>query len=500
MFTGLLLLAGLGLGADHPQAVFHAAVDISDPRRVPVFLRRDARYFDFSDLPEEMLEPAIKVFAGHVNELSRNAIIKIPARVTRTLVRVYLSDYHWKREVFESLKDVDPYFHTTVYKTVNAGDKWPGGLWPPDGKYYPASDEVMQQKMRVKKTVGAVQLHSQPELIGLASGEMKEEDTAIGTLILLTDSAVPILDAVWFFQQTAADLNRKPGYHDFLKFNNQSEFEALLGFNEKESRKFSDLYREAVARSKVITGKRARRIEIFDKPGGYYWRTKDSQVTRDKNNPLRVVNDDLAFDASMAFGPLPNGMMGWGLFNSAGVRQDRAPDVVAGTQRSGANNTMIFAPVDCIECHTESGVYSIRSHFRTLFKHPKGLESADHEEYLRLERQYLRPLEDVVHDSRTTSARAIFKCTGFKPEQWSTEYVKLWNWYIGAKVDRKWAARSLGTCPGFMQEAFARIKATTGYIDPVGAVFLEPESDPIAIDAWEEFFPIGQAYLRGVSP
>ena len=161
---------------------------------------------------------------------------------------------------------------------------------------------------------------------------------------------------------------------------------------------------------------------------------------------------------------------------------------------------MIHNNIDCIQCHTDAGVKDFRQHFRKLFQHPKGLEAADRKTFLELERQYLRPLDDVLLNARTTSAKAVFVATGFKPEEWSREYYEVWTWYIAAAVDRKWAARSLGTTPEFMQRSFAHIKATTGYIDPVLAVFLEPESDPIAIDAWEEVFPIAQAYLRGVSP
>lgn len=500
MLTAVLVVAMCHASADHPGAVASAAADLLNPQKVPPFLRQEVRYLDFSDVPKEMLAKTVKVLCGHVNQLSRNALIKVPQMATPTLMRLYIRDYHWKKQVWESLKDSDPHFHVTLVLDPKKDNAWPGGVWAKEGKYYAPGAFRATSSAPGKKTVLAVQLHTPQEVISLVAGKITEAETSIGKLVEYTQSQVPIVDAVWFFQQTVTDIDRKPGYHDFLGFQDKKEFDALLGFQEAESRKFSDLWAEAVARSGVIAGKRARRIERFDKPGGSYWATKDSNLTKDRNNPLRVLDDALLFDAQEVFGPLANGMMAWGLFDSKGVRQDRAPDTIAGTKRGSANDTKILNCITCIECHFNAGVKDFSPWARTLFRKPKGLESADYDELLKLERRYLDPLVDGIEDTRRVYQRAIFRSTGFSPEEWSTEAYALWTWYVAAEVDLAWASRSLGVKPEAFQKALQEIKRKTGIIDPVLATFLEPPGESIAIDAWEEVFPIAQAYLRGFVP
>jgi hypothetical protein len=500
MYTLLVVLTSLTPSADHAGAVANAAADLCDGAKVPPFLRQDTRYFDFSDISPAQLEGRIRVFAGHVNQISRNAEIILPVRVTKTLVRVYIRDYGWRRETFESLKDVDPYMHTTLVGTAKRGMCWPGGVWPADGKYYPPGAFHTECQEGYTKRVGAVQLHSAQEVASLVAGKMRESDTAIGKLIEGTQSQVPILDAAWFFQQTVADFNRKPGYSDFLAFKDQKEFEKLLGFDEKGSRKFNGLWREAVGRSKVLRGGGARRIEVFSKPNGAIFRTKDSNRKADKRNPLRVVDDQLEFDATEQLGPLPNGMMGWGLFNSAGVKQDRAPDAVVGHQDGAANETVLHVCISCIECHTNAGVKEYQPWFRTLFTDPRGLESPDYDQTLLLRREYLTSLDDNAEDTRRIYTRAIFRATGLTAQQWSKEAWGWWKERAETVVDVQYAARSLGTSVALFQASLRHIKARTGIIDPVLATFLQPPALPIDLESWEEVFPIAHAYLRGFVP
>lgn len=437
---------------------------------------------------------------GHVNQLSRNARRIVPEMVNPTLMRLNIEDYYWRRAVWEKLADADPYFHVTLVKEEKTESDWPGGVWHEDGRYYPPGAFKIIRTKRQEKRVGAVQLHSTQEYHLLVAGKIKESDTAIGQLLYHTQSQAPILDAVWFYQQTVTDINRTPGYHDFLAFDNQDEFEDLLGFKEQQILKFSDLLREAVSRSEVVSGKRPRRIEVFDKPKGHLFRTLDSNVTRDRNNPLRVLDGKLLFDATEQFGELPNGMLAWGLFNNKRVRQDRAPDTIAGTKTGAANTTMILNAIECIHCHNDAGVKDFRPWFRTLFQNPRGLESPDYEEFRKLSRQYLETLDDAAADTRRNYARAIQLTTGFTPKEWAAESYDLWRWYIGAEVDVFWAARSLGVSVEDFQEALAAIKKKTGQIDPVLATFLRPPGESISIESWEEVFPIAQAYLRGISP
>lgn len=500
-----VLLAALAVGvvcpgSDHANAVQAARRDVLNPESVPPFLQEKVRYLDFSDVPWVRLGNARKVLAGHVNQLSRNPQLRIPVMVTPTLMRIVLDDYKWKREVWEQLADSEPYLHTTLVKGSKEEFPWPGGVWHEDGKYYPPGAFQCERVLKADKRVGAIQLHTLEEYNALVAGKIKESDTAIGQLIAATNSRVPIVDAIWFFQQTITDLDRKPGYHDFLGFNDQDEYEKLLGFNEKQILEFSDLLREAVARSEVVSGKRPRRFEILDKPKGHLFRTLDSFITRDKNNPLRVNDGTLRFDASEQFGNLANGFLAWGLFDNKRVRQDRAPDRAAGTKKGAANVTMILNAVECIHCHDNAGVKDFQPYFRTLFQSPRGLQAPTYEDFLRQSRQYLETLDDAVDTTRRLNARAIQLTTGYTPQEWSYEVYDLWRYYIEAEVDVYWAARSLGVSVDQFQDSLAAMQRKRGYIDPVLATFLRPPAKPLAIETWEEVYPIAQSYLRGISP
>ena len=499
----MLTLALLGLAfcpaADHPGAIRDAAADLLDPKAVPPFLREYARYLDFSDYPEADRPMAVAVLKGHVNALSRNARIIAPVMVTPTLMRLYFRDYQWKREVWESLKDSDPYFHTVVVRNAGYESPWPGGIWPEDGRYYAPGAFVTVTTKKSRKIVSAVQTLTPAEAVAVAAGKLKLAETSIGKLIEGTQSEAPIVDAIWFFQQTAADFGRKPGYHDFLGYDSKKEFDAVVGFKEQDSREFSDLWAAAVARSGVLAGRNPRRIEVYDKVGGKYWITKDSSRAVDRKNPLRVIDDNLDFDAQEAISNLPNGMMATGLFNSKGVRQDNAPDAVVGWKGGANNDTKLHNYISCVACHENAGIKDFDEWFRRTFAPPRAWRVPTMTNSLKLSRRYLTQLSPGVRVTRTAYAEAVWEATGLKPSEWSEQNLALWKYYLGAEVDLAWAARSLGTTPQGLQTRLAEIKRTTGQIDPVLQTFLEPPGPTIDITAWEEAFPLAQAYLRGVS-
>ncbi len=468
------------------ELVTLAAADMS---RLPPAIQPHVRYLTLQERQQYTLQDAARTLSGHCNGLSRETDIVVPTLVGPGLLRVNLEDYGWKVGIWEQLAEADPWYHVkTVTDTV-----WPGGVYPGDGKHYAA---------------GAFSEREKTTAIAPWLTETPAARAAIAALVAGTRSKAPILRADWFFNQTAAAIDRKPNYYDFLGIKDEKTFQALVGFDAKRKRRKVEI-REAVADSGVALQPRGIIRETAE--DGAYWKTYDFRKSVDKVNPLRVLNGDLdeAFlaagandAASEQYGHLANGMWATFLGNNKGVRQDTAPDFIASDSMSRSNDKRVHANVSCLRCHLNGGLQDIDGWARNLFQPPLSLQSPDYAIARRLRQQYARKLEPYLDRDRAMYAESVMLATGWDTKEYARQYAGYWESYEDAKVDAAYAAADLGITPAvFVQKLTAYMKAT-GNIDTVLSVFLlkGPRQRTIGIRQWEEGYPLAQYLIRGYQP
>lgn len=106
-----------------------------------------------------------------------------------------------------------------------------------------------------------------------------------------------------------------------------------------------------------LTTQKNRLLSRHDSLDGYFWSTYDIAPGGDNlfNNPLLEATRSkrvFQFAASEVIYTLPNGLMGFALFNAKGKRQNEAPvDVVRDYQSPVFPAPVIVNPVSCFRCH-----------------------------------------------------------------------------------------------------------------------------------------------------
>lgn len=470
--VALALLPSL-VKASPQDAVLAAAKDVS--RLTPEIAKR-TRYLSLYAVPEVQREQFLRVLAGHLNLLSLEPDLVKPV-VVGQLVRVNLDDYGWRASTWDQLKD--PYFTVTL-RTNSSGS----GTGKPKKSGKGKKGKSSRSASRLE-TVLAPWLATSPEA-----------RTLLSTIIARTQAKVSVVDARWFLYQTGAQADRKPGYYDFLGIKDQKTFERIVGFSGKlmkDSRRKELL--EAVAISGVA--QQPRRIGVFPTLGPLrLWKTFDNKVAIDKRNPLRVLNGGFQFDATEEFGPLPNGLWVFGLFDSQGQRQDSAPDFVGGDHTSVSNDKRIHVGVSCIRCHwPNAGINPIDSWARSLLSGPLVLRSPDPKKARELRQLYLRDLEGPIEDDRRTFTRTLKGLTDLTPKEYAAAYGDFWADYE-APVTLDRAARDLGTTPKQFKAALEKQARGTGYTDTVLAVYLLPRPGVIPRRQWEEAYGLAQQTMR----
>jgi cytochrome c553 len=338
------------------QSEVLAAVS-ADLRRLPEGARISARYLRLDNIPADDREKAYQAIAGHLQHLSTATDITPPAVVQGTagaLLRLNLDDYYIAAATWERLADADPYDHVKL----NVTEPWPGGTWPGDGTHYAAGSFPYTRTISAFAPVG-----------------LPAEHKLLLDVAYMTHSRAPVLRADWFFNQTAAQQGRNPGYYDFLGIKDKKTFEALGGFDAKRSRRKIE-YREAVGDSGVTAQPRA--IARFDADeGGVYWYSVDFKRAVDKQNPLRVLGKDIEqhADAFETYVRLPNGFWATGAFNGKGERQDVAPADVAADGKSKSNDKQVHVNASCTRCHDNGGLKDVDGWTKNLFAPPLALNS-----------------------------------------------------------------------------------------------------------------------------
>lgn len=468
------------------------AASARDLSTLPPAVRPSIRYLSLANLPQNERASAARVMSGHVNALSTEGDIVPLQLIQGVLLRVNLEDYAWKRGTWESLADSDPYFHVkTTTAAQPVGKPWPGGLW--EGKHYPAGAFFYRD-------VGETSKESTITALAPWLSETAEDRVALAYLVTQTQSKAPILRADWFFNHTAAAVDRRPNYYDFLGVKNEKDFQRIIGFDGKLAESFGKEVRESVADSSVTLQPRA--ILRQNTMGGGYWRTFDFKRAVDKGNPLRVLGKDIEeiYDASEQFGHLPNGLWATGLFDRAGKAQDTAPDFIASDHASRSNDRRVHVNISCLRCHANGGLQDIDGWTRNLLQAPLALQSPDYATAKRLRQQYARKLEPFLERDRGVFLEAVREATGWEAKKYAAEYGAFWERYEDAKVSLEWAARDLGTTPAAFKAALAHYVKQTGSVDTVLSVFLldGPRQRTITIRQWEELFSTAQLIKKGL--
>ncbi len=517
-----------------PASAF--ALAAADIVKVDASLQAYTRYLWFpeSDDPK-VLDLDRRALSFHVNSLSTGPVVVpfyeetaiVPGSGGR-LVRINTEDYGhnflkaWETLATAAPNEVEPHFHVLIQKEV----EW-GYYEDSYGRHY-NPDQLSEQQRQGMRWVKTETKSSVVPAIAPWLTETAAQKEAVATLVKYTQSSVPVVRGDWFLFQTAADLDRKPGYHDFLGFNSQKDFEKLIGFDREAAKKFPLELADAVRISRVARGGKPRAVLRYGKPGGGYWLTQDVEVPTNQSNPLRVFDPaaNLVVTAQEAIGQGLNGMLYFGLFNAQGARQDVAPQGVVMDRLGGANDFNIHeGSMDCIRCHAvaegKDGLADIKAWVRGhLNRPPLALGAAQQKEGAisreRLQQIYQSDLAGGLEDDRRIAARACKLATGLDYKLAAKAVADLWDRYTDTPVGIDRAARDLGTDSETLKKALNGLLKNSGSLDPVLTAYVRPgalnngpellaasylEDDgplPLQIDVWHECLPLAHLALRGL--
>lgn len=461
-----MILAVLALLVAQPgEFVVTAAQDMGT---LPGEVRPHVRYLAISG--KNTVSDA-KVLSGHINGLSREPDIVPPALVGSNVLRINLKDYGWSAAVFEKLANSDPYYHVDITK---------------DGHKIRALAPIMAYGWSDRK-----------------DGK-HEVATNLKYLIEQTGSKTPILRADWFFNQTAAQFDRDPGYYDFLGIKDEKSFQKLIGFDEALAKDFKKVLRESVAISSVTLQPRA--IERQQSQGGAYWKTYDFRKAVNKKNPLRILGEDIEkqADASEQYALLPNGMWATFLGNAKGERQDAAPDFIASDRHSKSRDKKVHINVSCVRCHKQGGLQPIDGFVRGLNEPPLAVTSPDYEKFRQLRREYLKSMETQMELDKSLYTQAVKEATGWDTKTYAEKYAEYWERYEDAQIDLVWAAADLYTTPAILKAVLLKriqqgnTNPETGGVDFVLARLAQGKL--VEIRQYEEVHALALTILRGELP
>ncbi len=450
--------------------------------------RKYARYLDFHYEPNKKVrDRRARTLFGHLNGLSRESDITRPVVLDGDgwVMRFDGRDYGAVfQKTYERLDNPDPYYHVKVESETYDTYEYPGGRGS-DGKYYEKGTYKRNVKKVVKSAVGPI----------LSDG--KVEALLITEIVNWTRSSVFLVSAEWFFNQTAADQDRDPGYYEFIGVKTESDFQKVVGFDAKAVADFGlTELRGAVAESPVTLQARAlRRDASLD---GAYWRSFDFQKAVDKQNPLRVLGADIErqFDASEQFGMGPNGFWKTGIFKLDRTTQFAAPGQIATDHTSKSNDHQVHNYISCLRCHSNGGLQDIDEWARVVFNGPPLLlQSPDYDVQKKLRQQYLRRLEPFLKRDRDRYEAAVKEATGWTSKEYSAALAEMWEEYEDANVDLAWMAARLSVKPAHFRAALVQYVQRTGNLDIVLAAFVKGKS--IKIRQAEEVFQLAYLALRG---
>lgn len=445
------------LSAESPSSAVSAALRDCAARPIDA---PHTRYLSLYNVPVAGRAELVKVMAFHANMLSREFEIVRPRRVNATLLAVDLRWYGWSPDVWEKLRDADPYFHVETLSEVY------------EGKGYYARPGDTSSWVWTKKELKKVRRFDHAPWL---------EANEIGLLAKLTHSDVPVVRADWFLYQTAIQKDRAAGYYEWLGIKDRKTFEELVGLDRKLAQRVRREVAAIVADSGVTL--QNRQIFRFGIVTGGYWESRDVADGTGDGNALRNLDGAFVREAEEIFATLPNGLFAYALFNADGVRQDTAPDTIASDSSSTSNDARVHVGLSCVRCHVE-GLRPINDWARKTFA-KTALASPDYETARRLNQLYLSPLDDWLDRDVSQYAAALKACNGMTPAENAKAFGAAWEAYADDLVTPGIAAAELGVGEVEFVEA---VRAMPPLSDPVLASFAADPPVPIRREAWEEVF------------
>jgi len=476
---------------------------LADLVRVPHGDQYYTRYFEVPlSILDEELEEFSRLFAYHLNSLSRKQAIVMWARVTPRVWRIDIRDPKWNRDVYEKLGPLDFYHHQKAV-LIETEEIEEYGNWYLDGKAIPAkvpgavwiTDPKLTVRKKVKKPAneGKQVTGSAPWL----------DPPTMAKLVELTQSETPLLRADWFWVQTVRHLDREnvetgAGYYDFLELKSLGDVEALAGLDPKLARKLERQIAAVVKDSGVAINNRG----IFREgaASGGFWRTLDVAGQKGKRNALRLLNGDFVSEAQEIYAFLPNNLFFYAAVNTAdGTLQPFVPTKFAGDKETTNNLFEIHPAHSCQRCHLE-GLRPIRDWSRQFYADGVHLTAADRDVQKRLEGLYLTPLEEWRIADNLIYSQALFRVAGWKPAEAAAAYKKWWKRLAEDEVPAATFALELHTTERHFIASLIWVQFITGRIDPVIAGYLkQPPINPSRSQV-EELFGLAAGYVRGYLP
>ena len=381
--------------ATSPATALRAA--LADARALPPIRAAQVRYVSAYNCAPSDLEAWRAALDYAVNAVSRTAAIRRCGVVDGTggrLFRLDMASYGFTVGTWESLaRDDEPYWHVTT-KVAD----------PTTGK------------------VGTVMVDAGH--VGLA------EATALRTM---TGSAAPIVRLDWFVCKVA----QPPHYY------------AMAGVPEK----VDDWYAGVGAdRNKIVSlranhganlfqsgvTRKTRRLSRYSGPLGGVWQTYDSDGKDPLKDPIRNPSFAAGFDASELIAAKPNGLHLYGLYDSAGKRQDAVPDVIAKDDSDPHGDGRLVPMVSCVRCHGaagESGLRSFTNDTKALLERGVDILTGSPFDAESLANFYLSDkLERDLARDREDYAVAVKKATGLDPTRAAAALAAVFRDYEYATV------------------------------------------------------------------
>jgi hypothetical protein len=306
-----------------------------DLAKLPSRDRGKVVYFDMSHVyggsTASQTDTLRKAFFKFVNSVSSASEITVPEAVNaeRTLFRVKLDTYGWQESDLSQLLAIHPF------------------------------------------PLEAVELAPEPILLPNATGLPSAPVEDVGAprqppMPVLEEATVKYLRIDWFLKTAS----RAPFYYDLLDMPSRLFLlEQKLGIDTVQNLEAAEVVRAGFANSQVAAQQRV--IERHASPDGAYWRTFEFGSSQgNKNvfqNPLGpgsifadVSDKRFAADGHEVIYHLPNGLLGFAIFNGDGNRLDVAP---SGQNDGIKDNATVNAGVSCMACHN-AGFIDKQDHVR----------------------------------------------------------------------------------------------------------------------------------------
>ncbi len=450
-------------------------------------------------------ENTLAVLYYHVHLLSDQGSYGKFAMVSPDVIRIDLRDYGWDRNnklvVWEQAQKIDYVFTAKIEYLEDAVARvyWPGGTDPKDKKFYAKGS----YRTRFKKDSKAF---TYAPNIAAADAEGLRK-------ILYTE--VPILNAEWFFVQTARQLSISNevtgfGYYDFLGIKDRQDFFDLVGLDEKKAVKLLAEHRAVVVDSGV--SQQNRQTVTLGGTTGPVHGTLDTFVQRGRGIArLNLRRGEFKHNAEEWYGHNPLGLPITIANDDKGVLASTVPDKI-GPAKSPlvvGKDTRIH-PNLCMVCHglaKNDHLMTIDDWTRKAFTQGEAaLLDKNKKVQLELQSQYLRDLKSEIEDDRRKYARAVALVTrskkfpaGMTTAQITKLYMELWNREVESPFTVADVARKLGTTEVKFTTNLKRYQITKGRTENIFLDLLKPKGTLPRLD-FEESYQFMSTIAAGLSP